>query len=302
MKKFVLKIILFTTGTLLILSFILMNYGGYVDYFYQKFTVPKQTSFILGDSRSLQGIQPRIFNQELKNSDYDLPMFNYSFTIAQIAYGKPYTESIMKKLQPSTNGLFIVSVHPWLFTEREGDDLKNGIYAERNAPPNNMQFVNVNPNFEYFVKNFKFFHFRSIIRKTANLRKDGWLEESNLPKDSTNLIEWKDNQVNLYKDLSKRWTKSEIRMNDFINLINILQKNGGVVLVRMPVDSKILTVENDFWRNFDNQMHSVSSQQNIKYLNFSENNKYRTYDGNHLDKIGGAIFTKELCDSIKMMK
>lgn len=299
MRKFLIKTTLFFILTILGLSFILMKYGGYVDYFYEKFTVPKQASMILGDSRSLQGIQPQIMNQELKDTGLNLPIFNYSFTIAQINYGKPYTESIEKKLKPSKNGLFILSVNPWLFTGREGDDLKNGIYSEADAPPNNMYFVNENPNFEYFIRNFHYFFFKAVFKKKAKLHKNGWLEETNLPKDSATLNEWKNNQVKLYKDFSQKWKKSAIRMNDFIVLINYLKKNGTVVLVRMPVDPKILEVENNFWRDFDNDINSLAKQNNFKYINFSQSNKYRTYDGNHIDKFGGVPFTKELCDSIK---
>lgn len=302
MKDFLTKAILFFILTMVGLAFLLLKYGYFVDYFYEKFTTPKQTSLILGDSRSMQGIQPRIINQELKNDGYDLPIFNYSFTIAQINYGKPYTESIKKKLQSSSDGLFIVNVHPWLFTEREGDDLKNGIYSERSNPPYNMVFTNTNPNFEYFVRNFKYFHFRSIIKQTAELHKDGWLEESNLPKDKETLQTWKNNQILLYKSFAKKWRKSTIRKNDFIKMVEFLQKNGKVILVRMPVDAKILNIENNFWQNFDEEINIVSKQLNVKYINFSKENKYKTYDGNHIDKYGGVVFTKELCDSIKIVK
>lgn len=302
MKKFLIKIILFSVLSAAGLSLILIQYGAYVDYFYEKFTVPKQSAMILGDSRSMQGIQPQIINQELKDSGYSLPMFNYSFTIAQINYGKPLTESVKRKLKPSENGLFILTVNPWLFTEREGDDLKNGIYSEKEVPPNNMHFVNINPNFEYFVRNFRYFHFRTIIRKTAKLHKDGWMEESNLPKDERTLNDWKKHQVVLYQDFAKKWKKSYQRIEDVKSLIGFLQKNGRVILVRMPVDQKILNVENNFWHGFDQEMNLLSEQKKIKYFNFSKSNKYQTYDGNHIDKYGGVVFTKELCDSIKAAK
>lgn len=302
MKKFLIKIILFISILIILLSFILMKYGGFVDYFYQKFTVSRQSSFILGDSRSLQGIQPRIIDRELKNSRYQFPMFNYSFTISQINYGKPYTESIKKKISNSNNGLFIINIHPWLFTKREGDDLQNGRYSERENPPYNMTFQNINPNFEYFIRNFRYFHFRSIIKKTSELHKDGWLEESNLPKDSATFQNWKSHQIELYSDFAKKWKKSPERITEFIKMLAYLQKKGTVVLVRMPIDKKILKIENNFWVDFDEQFMKISKQNKIKYFNFSRDDKYQTYDGNHLDKFGGVNFTKELCDSIKTIK
>lgn len=116
MKKFLYKSILFFAVVTAIITSVLVFYGGYVDYFYNKFTTPKASSMIFGDSRSLQGIQPRIINAHFEGSDIELPMFNYSFTLGQIAYGKPYLNSIKKKLDTTTtNGLFIITVHPSLY-------------------------------------------------------------------------------------------------------------------------------------------------------------------------------------------
>ena len=179
MKKFLIKSILFFVLVVGIISIILITSGGYIDYFYEKFTTPKAKSLILGDSRSMQGIQPSVINKYFKTSDFELPIMNYSFTIAQIAYGPLYLESIKKKLdQNTTNGLFIITVNPWILSERENDDLENGVFFEKGMPPHNMKFVNLNPNFEYVIKNFNYFHFRSIISRTSKMHKDGWLEES----------------------------------------------------------------------------------------------------------------------------
>ncbi|WP_395044878.1 hypothetical protein [Flavobacterium sp.] len=300
MKRFLYKITIFTVFLIIILSFILIKYGGYVDYFYLKFTTPKQTSFIIGDSRSFQGIQPKIMDENLKNSNFSLPMFNYSFTITQAAYGELYTKSIKNKLVSNTkNGLFIVSVNPWLLSERENDDFKNKIFAEDKNPPHNMNFVSTNPNFEYFFKNFNYFHFRAIFKKNSELHQDGWLEESNLPKDSLTLNNWKKNQIIIYKGFAKRWKNSNYRINELKKLIKFLQSHGKVVLVRMPVDSKILSIEEDFWVNFDSEINKIAAIEKVNYFNFSKDNKFQTYDGNHIDKFGGVIFTKQLCDSIK---
>lgn len=300
MRKFLVKIILFFVLSLFVLTILLIKYGGRIDPFYEKFTVPKQTSLILGDSRSIQGIQPKIINKELKNMGYDLPMFNYSFTITQIVYGKPYTESITKKLKPSKRGLFIVSVHPWLFTEREGDNLKNDVYSELEKPPHNMHLVNMNPNFEYFLRNYKYFNFQNIFQISGEMHKDGWMEESNLPKDPTDMLWWKNHQKETYGSFAKKWKKSPERLADFINMINYLERNGRVVLVRMPVDGEMLNIENAFWSDFDQKMKTIANQKKLKYFNFSNSNNFKTYDGNHLDKNEGGNFTKILCDSIKM--
>ncbi|RAR51136.1 hypothetical protein [Flavobacterium lacus] len=300
MKNFLFKIVLFSALLTAAISFILIGYGGNVDYFYLKFTTPKQSSFILGDSRSMQGIQPRVINEYFVDNEFDLPMFNYSFTITQAAYGPPYTQSVKNKLLSTTkNGLFILSVHPWLFAQREADNFDRNIFAEENTPPHNMRFVTMNPNFEYLFKNFHYFHFKAIIKKNSELHKDGWLEEKNLPKDTLTLNKWKKNQIDIYNGFANRWKKCSFRMEEFEKMIVFLQNHGKVVLVRMPIDQELLDIEQNFWVGFDDDIKALSTKRNVSFIDFSKNNIYQTYDGNHIDKFGGVSFTKALCDSIK---
>ncbi|MEL0650343.1 hypothetical protein V6246_02850 [Algibacter sp. TI.3.09] len=301
MKKFLIKSILFFLVVITIISTILITSGGYVDYFYEKFTTPKSSSFILGDSRSMQGIQPSVIDSYFNNKDheYQLPIMNYSFTIAQIAYGPLYTESIKRKLSPDTkNGLFIITVNPWILSEREEDDVKNSVFFEEGMPPHNMEQVSISPNFEYFIKNFDYFHFKSIVRRTSKMHKDGWLEESNLPKDSLMLKSWKKNQVIMYEGFSEKWNKSAFRLKSLESLITYLATFGDIFLLRMPIDKDIMQVETNFWPNFDADIQEIAVKKKINYLNLSHDNNYKTYDGNHLDKYGGVDFTKNLCDSI----
>ena len=284
-----------------IVSTVLITSGGYVDYFYEKFTTPKAKSLILGDSRSMQGIQPTVINNDLLNQYFELPILNYSFTIAQISYGPLYLESIKKKLDStSKNGLFIVTVNPWILSKREKDNEQRGVYFEEGMPPHNMNFVNMDPNFEYFFKNFNYFHFKSIIRRTSKMHKDGWLEESNLPKDSVMLNVWKKKQIDLYTNWSKVWKKSVYRLTSLMETINYLKGFGTVTLIRMPIDKHLLQIEENFWNNFDKDILNLAKKTNVKYINFSKDNIYETYDGNHLDKYGGITFTKNLCDSIRL--
>lgn len=300
MKKFLIKSLIFLVIVISIISIILIEFGGYVDYFYEKFTTPKANSLILGDSRSMQGIQPAVINDYFSSSDYELPMMNYSFTIAQISYGPIYTRSIKKKLDQNTKkGLFIITVNPWVLSTREGDHFENDLFFEEGLPPHNMTNVNISPNFEYLIKNFNYFHFKSIVRRTSKMHKDGWLEESNLPKDSIMLNRWKEGQLVLYKDFASRWGKSEFRLKSLENLVTLLGEHGDAILLRMPVDKEITKIESDFWPSFDIEINKIANNTNTEYINFTtDSNQFKTYDGNHLDKYGGVTFTKTLCDSI----
>ncbi|KAB1071275.1 hypothetical protein F6U93_00660 [Tamlana haliotis] len=303
MKKFIIKSFAFFTVVIGVVSFILMNYGGNVDYFYEKFTTKKAHSIILGDSRSFQGIQPSIVDSYFENFPLQLPILNYSFTLKQTAYGPPYLESVKRKLNSETkNGLFIISVHPFLLANRSGkEEEKQGEFFEADMPPHNMRFVNNSPNFEYLLKNFDYFHFRGIIKKSSKTHKDGWLEETNLPDDKALLKTWKDNQITLYNGFQKKWLKSEIRLEYLEKLILYLKNHGHVVLVRLPIDKELIAIENEFWNTFNIDMRNMSNKNDIEYITFSEvENTFNTYDGIHIDKFGGVPFTKALCDSINV--
>lgn len=303
MKKFLIRLSLFSCIALLATSLVLMKYGGYIDYFYLKFTTPKQHSFILGDSRSFQGIQPRIVDAELKDKGFELPMFNYSFTITQAAYGPAYTESVKRKMDPDTkNGLFIINVNPWVLAQREKDDFENGIFMEADHPPHNMRWVNMNPNFEYVVKNFNYLHIRALFKQNSELHPDGWMEERNLPKDSATFVGWKQNQYKIYNGFAQRWKKCDYRVKALKEMIQFLEQHGTVVLVRMPVDEKLQEIETNFWPEFDTTIEKLAQTTNVSYFNLLKNNKYKTYDGNHIDKFGGVAFTKDLCQLILKQK
>jgi len=295
MKKFILKSITFAIIAIIIVSFILIKYGAYADYFYNKFTTPKAKSMILGDSRSFQGIQPKIINAFFDDNQYDLPMFNYSFTIAQISYNELYLQSIKRKIDKTTkNGLFILSVHPWVLSNKNTTDI--------NVPPHNMNNVTSNPNYEYFIKNLNYFHFKSIFRQNSKLHKDGWLEERNIPSNKKILLDWKKKQIKMYQDFSKKWRPSKLYLKNLDSTVKFLKNYGKVVLVRMPVNNAINTIENNYWHNFDNDMSIITLNNNIKYISFVKDSlKYKTYDGNHIDKNGGVFFTKDLCEKIKNM-
>lgn len=303
MKKFLVKSAVFFCIVLAVVTVVLLRYGAYIDYFYEKFTVGKQASFIIGDSRSHQGIQPRVIDQYFNKGEFEGPMFNYSFTVSQAAYGKPYNESILKKLKPETrNGLFILTVNPWLLAERSKDNPAQGVYEEAYSPPHNMWFDSMNPNYEYFIRNFYYLHLKAIVRKSSKLHKDGWLEENNLPKDTVTLNAWKQNQLKIYRGFVRRWKPCQYRIDDLKTLIAELKKHGKVYLVRTPVDNELLAIEDNFWKGFDAEIDKVAQQSGVKYFNFSAANSYRTYDGNHLDKYGGKLFTARICDSINKYK
>lgn len=302
MRKFIFKCFGFFIIVISIITVLLVQYGSYIDFFYDKFTTPKSKSLIIGDSRGLQGIQPSIIHEELKNTNLELPILNYSFTIAQAHIGELYRKSILKKMDlEANNGLYILSITPWMLGSKKENNNYKGEFKEKEAPPHNMKFVSMNPNFEYVLKNLNYFNFKGVFRKNSKLHKDGWLEANNLPKDSITFKAWKTSQLKIFSGFIKDYKVSEYRKKSLDTLIQNLKTHGEVYLVRSPIDKEMLALENIFFPDFNNFIEDISNTNNIKYLNYTKKDskiKFQTYDGHHLDKYGGAIFTKSICDSI----
>ncbi|HEY0092630.1 MAG TPA: hypothetical protein VGB43_09100 [Flavobacterium sp.] len=299
MKKFLTRLVLFTLLISAIILVILYQFGGYVDYFYLKFTSPPQHSMIFGDSRSFQGIQPRIINKTLR---LEPPMYNYSFTLGQVAYGDSYLNSIKAKLDKSrTDGLFIISVHPWVLAERENENHSKGIFFESDLPPHNMRFPSMNPNVEYFFKNYSFFHFKAIFRRISLVHDDGWLELTPVEIDLDTERKVKPDELARYTGFAKTWTNSPYRLSKLAETVSYLQKYGKVILVRMPVSPELYQIESKFSPYFTKNLENLSSKTGAAYFDFSHaSDSYPTYDGQHLTNESSDHFTKTLCDSINL--
>ncbi len=299
-KKLIIKLGVFGLICLGIVTFILVNYGGYIDYFYEKFTSPNAKSLIIGDSRSFQGIQPVVLDEVFEGKEYDTPFLNYSFTIAQSIIGPLYNQSIYRKLDTSTdNGIYVICISPEMLVQHEDYDNASGEYREAGQPPHNMRFVSVNPNYEYLIKNFSFFHFRTLFRKKARVHKNGWLEETNLPRDTKVFEEWKQAQIDIFLKDVEKYELSPTRIQSLNDLITELDKHGHVFLTRMPISKEFLKYEDKYFPEFDHTIDSIANLKKVAYFDFNKGDiVYKTYDGHHVDKFAGKEFTKVLGDSI----
>jgi hypothetical protein len=103
----------------------------------------------------------------------------------------------------------------------------------------------------------------------------------------------------MYSGFAQEWKTDTYRLKQLGVLIDSLKSHGQVFLIQTPVDSQIKNIEKNFWPNFDSNMMEVAKQKNVPYFDFSNRDDFQTYDGNHLDKKGGKVFTQLLCDSIK---
>lgn len=280
--------------SIVIISFKLDSNSATFDFFYRRFTSEKQVSLIIGTSRAAQGIQPQIINKSL-SSQFDLPIYNYSFTVNISPFGEAYFNSIKKKVKETTtkNGLFIIAVDPWSLSDIKemGDGIEQ---REDNECIAKMMFVNTRPNIEYLIRYFKK---DWLYEETGGiLNEDGWLQIDAII-DSVVLKENIRNKVQIYSKYQP--TKSDSRLNYLSQTIEYLDELGTVVLVRIPISKEMFELEEAYWKFFDLDMINLLKNKTIHYYSFMEqNNRFKTIDGNHLYKDDGARFTKELCDSI----
>lgn len=288
------------TGLVTVTFLVLLEFGGgYADYFYPKVASPKQTSLITGDSRGMYGIRPAIVNERLSGK-FDLPIMNYSFTVAQAMYGECYLESIRKKLDPGTGtGLFILTVNPWMFLKRDGDDYANGKFFEAGMPPHNLTSPAVKFNPEHIFKNFEYAHYSTLLSRAGKTHDDGWFEDRNIPSDSASLEKLGKTQIALYEDLGSRFRVADYRLQKFSETVRFLKQHGTVVIVRMPLADEIVKIERRLRPAFDSDMENIALANQAVYLNYTKvPGAFSTFDKVHLDHKGSAVFTERLCDSL----
>lgn len=302
MKRFIIKTLWIgcVIAGLFVIFCLFLRYCGFSDFAYKRFTVGKQHSLVIGTSRSAQGIHPAVINDYFSgNSEFSLPIYNFSFTVTDSPYGEVYYNAIRKILnadrERNKKGLFILSVDPWSLLMEDTWDAEG--CREKASCVNKIKLTGMNPNFQYLAY---YFQLRDMtwVDQTMQLQDDGWLK-INFSMANTALVNENVKQkCALYR--TYRMTKSLYRLCWLEKTIVLLKQYGDVYMCRMPVHVEMLEIENANWGNFEEDIRKISSFHGVPYISFVyEVDKYRTIDGNHLCKDDGALFTKNLCDSIK---
>jgi hypothetical protein len=290
---------------------------GSTDNFYLRFTSSKQNSLIIGTSRSAQGIHPNILDSVLNLGDIN-SMYNYSFSINNSSYGKEYYYAIKNKINESgKNGLFIITVDPWAISS-DTTLHDNEIDIDIESIFHSMKYYNSCPNYEYLIKNYKKgwgnillkriesnilfrnrHYFGKIDGSFTYLRKDGLLEVYT-SMDSVYVIKNIQKKISHYNRSMSCNKFSEFRFSYLRKTIQLLKKHGEVYLVRMPVHTSLLKIENSFDPKFDKRIMSLANSTHAEYLNFAGNSTQYSYtDGNHLYIKDAKIFSIELAERIK---
>ena len=290
---------------------------GSTDNFYLRFTSSKQNSLIIGTSRSAQGIHPDILDSVLNLGDIN-SIYNYSFSINNSSYGKEYYYAIKNKINESAkNGLFIITVDPWAISS---DTTLNDNEIDIESIFYSKKHYNSYPNYEYLIKNYKKGWGNILLKRIESnilirnqnslskikgaftyLRKDGLLEVYT-SMDSTYVKQNIQKKVYNYKTSMSSNKFSKFRFLYLRKTIELLKKHGEVYLVRMPVHTSLLKIEDSFDTQFDKRIKNLANKTNVEYLNFADNaTQYSYTDGNHLYINDAKIFSNQLAERIKIL-
>jgi hypothetical protein len=298
MRQFLINSIILLALVVITFFSIITLADGYTDAYYIRFTTPKQSSLILGTSRAAHCIQPSVINTILGRND----LFNYSFTIGHSPYGPTYLKSIERKINQNTkDGIFIVTVDPWSVSSRCKNPNDTTSFRELRNSLNKVNYVNIKPNFEYFLKAYDQPLINIIINKNKMvfLHDDGWLEV-NAKRDSIKFAKNIESKIKKYKqDNSPYYSFSSVRYQYLIETIDYLKQYGSVYIVRLPVHPLMMDLDNELIPDFSNMIHEISTLKGIPFLDLTtQNSNYLYTDGNHLYKESGQVVTREIANWI----
>jgi len=265
--------------------------NGYVDPYYLKFATPKQSSMILGTSRSSLALCPSVFK---KNGFENL--FNYSFTISNSPWGEDYYNSIVQKLDTTkTDGLFILSVDPFSLSANPKEGIPHTILYD-------VKDVCKSPNWDYIwryrVQPWKYLlQILKLERSSFCLHKDGWYENKRIWSADVEFVETK-MKIEEYKLEFSEHKISDVRILYFEKTIQLLKQYGTIVMLRVPTSEPMVTLECNMFPDYDSVIENVAKRYGLRYLDFSKASSYRTFDGNHLIPEDAMLFSQQVCDSI----
>ncbi|MBL7940528.1 MAG: hypothetical protein JNL43_14300 [Flavobacteriales bacterium] len=305
MGTFFRRLTLFALVPFAVAIITLLAADGRTDPYYLRFTTPRQSSLILGSSRPAQGIRPQVLDSVLRAHGKEVRSFNYGFALGYSNYGGSYLNSILRKLDPkATDGVFVLAVDPW----GVADTHSPGATAPGKASSSfiaTMKCVNMDPNIEYLLTVYDqpllsiLFPDRNSSGGRMLLHEDGWLEVEvpMLPAE----VE-KRTQAKLKEYRTQRLPGaaiSAVRTGYLALTIDTLQEHGTVLLVRLPVDPRMLALEDSFAPHFNKLMQAVSRSKGVEYLDFSgEGSSWAYTDGNHLAPESGAGVTAVIAEHL----
>lgn len=286
MRKVTFKIIVLSCISFFPYIILVKNYFEKTDPIYYKYTC-KANHLILGTSVVRRGINPEIFKQKL---GLDGEILNLGFDATNSPYGLKYFNLIKNKIKKSSKAFHIVSVDVASISNSL-NEIESGISRESNK---SYFFNNLNPNFEYLLKNpIPIESLISILLQPKKnnpntfsktkcvetiLHKNGWSES--FLRNIDGCKEW----LLRKKDYSKGDIHfSETRFEFLKKTIKYLEKNGEVILVIMPSKGaqKEFIDENCQW--FYPKLNTLAKDNGLMLINL--NDHFNETDLDYIDHI-----------------
>lgn len=277
---------------------------------YSKFT-HQAPSLIIGLSRAHNGISPAILDSMLQSFPHQGEFLNFAFEKSQSPYGEVYLEAIKKKIpKNTTRGIFILGVSPASFTApaylTTAKDIKEN---DEKSLIGKISELNKNPNYEYIRKGYGGSLYKALFpynpQVTTVFHSNGWEEfklySGNYHVSENDVAKWTSQTMGGYKKLMKTNPEvvSSYRLESYKQLIRYLKQHGQVLVVRMPVDPLVLSMEEQWWKEFNTEMTLISASFEVPYFDFSDATQYKTYDGSHLSSEYAKEFSVQLAKEIK---
>lgn len=284
MRNLLLKIVYYCIATLLVfacvLYFYLLKYESYIDQNYARLTSYHNQGLIIGTSRSAIDLEPSILGGQL---------YNFSFTIDASPYDNSYMALIRKYHQNASfdkNRIHILTVDPWALSSIPGaENLINPSFTSK------LKLEPMRPNFEYILRfaNLSIWEISNVMMNSdRNLHINSFgrmikpMTEEFLNKDYKRKLGVK---IDNYKQ-SETYKKGKISANKLRNLeelIDYLKLDGKVYLIRLPIASEMLELEDTMCPEFNSLMLNISGKHKVTYIDIMPaRNQFRTTDGHHM--------------------
>jgi hypothetical protein len=243
-----------------------------LDPYYVKLLAPSKGGLILGDSRALQGLDP---------DQFDFPIENFAFTIGHSPYDASYIKLIRKKIPKGRGFQHLVSVTPWSLINNTGskEDL-NPFFSER------LKLPFYNPNFEYISKymDLSFTNLFQLLPSHAFTTDKGWLKQR---MDSGDLyLEYPRRVKEKIVNYENKYPEVKIslesqRVQNLMEIISLLKESGSVNIIRLPISSEMLELENKQFPAFNQLLQNIADLSNSSYIDLTDI-RVQTTDGNHI--------------------
>lgn len=300
MKRFLFNTLFFSMGiSVLLVGYVYTFTIGNLDFYYNRISSPKQTSLVIGNSRSAQGIVPSVLNSET-NNEYNF--YNFSFTANYSPYGKPYYQAIKNKVaENTTNGIFIVTVDPGSISGPKENPEDESLFIDNKSFLANISCVDCNPNIGYILYRHETYYrkiFYNLIRGKGYLHKDGWLEMK-LANDSVSRYKRLEQKLS-DENYATEYSISNTRIDYLKKTLHFLNKHGKVYLIRLPMHDQLMQRQEKAVPDFEAKMISLSKEIQIPYKSFKEEaNNYTYTDGSHLTSESAKKISKDIILWIK---